>query len=299
MHKLLTAQTAAFESVLDSLPAEALAQARRWAAPAATAAVAAGAHWSFNRPAEAVEAVVGSKLSSDLRRGLVALWALDVWSRVPPLPQEVLALYGEAIDRLAAFLKETGQAYDPDYWVKDLRFVLGLTSPSGAQVVDLHARLGPGELVRGALAARDPSAPLTYLAAQGWGPWFQIHTESRHLDEFTPEGWDRTWLRIAALLRSRPEARGVLGASWFYDPPLKAISPRLAYLQDRPVDNGAFLLLQGADPLSRERATATSPTRRQLVESGEYLPRSWIMAWPRAALLRWAAGSQASAAAAA
>ncbi len=52
--------------------------------------------------------------------------------------------------------------------------------------------------------------------------------------------------------------------------------------------NGAFLVHQGTSPLYTERCTQTSQTRRDLVANGLYTPRSWILAWPRAALMRWA-----------
>ena len=36
-----------------------------------------------------------------------------------------------------------------------------------------------------------------------------------------------------------------------------------------------------------QRAATSSPTRAALIEKGEYTARSWIVAWPRAALIRW------------
>jgi hypothetical protein len=269
-----------------------------WAADAGEAmALQAAQHWDFNAPAAAAdsalrrgEAAEGDPHALDeLRRALVARWALDLPARLARLnlPPEVLALYPQALAILAQTLTAPGP-YDPDHWAKDVRLVLGLTVPCGAQLVDLHARIGPGEVLRHAVQRSDPLTPLRYLAATGRGPWAQIHTEQRHLDDFNPAGWDACYVRIARLLERRPELRGMMGSSWFYDPPLRGISPRLAYLQERPLQNGAFLVHQGTGPLYTERATQTSPTRRKLVEAGEYTPRSWILAWPRAAMIRWA-----------
>ena len=259
---------------------------------AAAAAAAASAHWDFLAPARAVDAVLAegdAGVRDRLRRGLAARWGLGAPARYAALdlPDEVLALLPGALERLAVFLDGEG-AYDPDFWAKDVRFVLGLTVPCGAQVVDLTARIGPGEVARHVLAGRGLGEAARWARGRGWGNWLQIHTESRHLDDFIEAGWDACWLRVAALLRRRPEARGVIGASWFYDPPLLQISPRLGYLQTRALENGAFLIHQGPDPLSTERCIATSPTRRDLVAAGLYTPRSWILAWPRAGLLRWA-----------
>ena len=80
----------------------------------------------------------------------------------------------------------------------------------------------------------------------------------------------------------------MIGSSWFYDPPLETISPRLAYLRLNPLKGGAFIIHQGPAPIHSERASASSPTRKALIESGEYTPSSWLVAWPRATLIPWA-----------
>jgi hypothetical protein len=282
-----------FESLLARLGSDGRRRVETLAPDAARAAAAAASHWDFTAPAQAVDAILArgdGEARHRLRRGLIAHWARELPERLAALdlPPEVLALVPGALERLALHLAADDGPYDPDFWAKDVRFVLALTVPCGAQVVDLAARIGPGEVVRHVLAGRGLGAAAAYVAARGWGDWLQIHTESRWLEDFNEAGWDRCWLRVAALLRRMPKMRGVIGASWFYDPPLCEISPRLAYLQRRPVENGAFLVHQGPDPLSTERCTATSPSRRDLVAKGLYTPRSWILAWPREGLLRWA-----------
>jgi len=284
---------AALRAVLDRLtPSERLrveGAAREGFKPA----VAAGSHWDFNAPAAAADAALGQMDGMDrdrLRRGLAARWALDLPDRVPTLdlPSEVQTQYPSALRRLAGFLSRDAQPYDEDHWAKDVAFALALTVPCGAQVAELEARLGPGEIWRHIRAGWGASPALSYVRARGWGTWLQSHTEQRYTEEFNPAGWDTCYLRIAAILRTRPALRGMIGSAWFYDPPIREISPRLAYLQDRPLANGGFRVHQGPHPVHTARATETSPTRRKLVESGAYTPRSWIMAWPRAGLLRWA-----------
>lgn len=282
------ADAAAFRDVVARLPAAEQARVAALADGAATAAAQAASHWRFEQPADAADALLAG--DDTHRRALVAHWALQLPERYAPLnlPASVLAELPGAVTRLARFLIEAIGSYDPDYWAKDVRFVLGLTVPCGAQAVDLSARIGPGEVLRHVRAGRGTGATRAYLAARGWGCWLQIHTESRHLIDFNEAGFDACYRRIADLLESRPAMRGMMGASWFYDPPLREISPRLAYLQERPLAAGAFLIHQGTADLYTERATATSPTRKALVEAGQYTPRSWILAWPRAALIRWA-----------
>ena len=78
------------------------------------------------------------------------------------------------------------------------------------------------------------------------------------------------------------------GTSWFYDPALPAISPRLAYLQSTPLANGAHLVRHGPGADHTARATETSPTRKALVASGSYVPIAGTIMWPRSDLLSWA-----------
>lgn len=81
---------------------------------------------------------------------------------------------------------------------------------------------------------------------------------------------------------------GLWGASWFYDPQLAQISPRLSYLRARPSERGAIFIRLGSGSLHTQRAMQTSPTRRTLIASGVYRPVCYAMFWPRQDLLTWA-----------
>ena len=80
----------------------------------------------------------------------------------------------------------------------------------------------------------------------------------------------------------------MIGSSWFYDPPLTEISPRLAHLRLNPLNGGAFMVHQGPAPIHTERAATASASRKALIDSGEYTARSWLMIWPRKELVAWA-----------
>jgi hypothetical protein len=288
---LSASQTAAFEAVIHQLSPEDRRQLDILAGPAAEAACAASRTGAFGASAEAVDALLDPGRGGDVRRGLIAAWALALPDRVAGqnLPPEITGNYPEWMDRLALFLTETAGDYDADFWAKDVRFALALSVPSTrTQVIDLQSRLGPGDVVRHARGGRGWDVIAAYAAARGWGPWLEVHTEARDLTDFNEAGWDKAWTAAAAILRRRPELRGIIGSSWFYDPPLEVISPKLAYLRLNPTRNGAFLIHQGPGEIHTERAAASPGSRRAMIESGKYLPRSWIVAWPRAALLRWA-----------
>lgn len=262
---------------------------------AAHAAAASAPHWDFDQPShraeEALAGAFGPALNDDHRRALVALWAQELPGRIAAeaLPAEVHALYPEWIGRLAAFLMEGAEPYDRDFWAKDVRLSLALSVPGArTQMIDLSSPLGPGQVLRHAREGWGWSVVPAYASAQAWKPWLEVHTESRELSDFNEAGWDRAWATAAEILKTRPHMAGMLGSSWFYDPPLVTISPRLAYLRLNPLKHGAFMVHQGPGEIHTFRAATSSPTRRDLIEKGEYTARSWIVAWPRAALIRWA-----------
>ncbi|MBB5744747.1 hypothetical protein [Brevundimonas variabilis] len=258
---------------------------------------AAAHHWNFELPAHAADAALGSDATDDMRRALIATWALEMPERVAAenLPVEVTELYPWWLDRLSEFLIASEGGYDRDHWAKDVRLVLVLSVPGArSQILDLSSRVGPREVLRSALDGHGWGAVLAYLKAQGWRRiWLQNHTESRHTQDFNEAGWDRTWMTSAAICRTRPELAGTMGASWFYDPQLETISPRLNYLRLNPLKGGAFMIHQGPGEIHSQRSGATSPTRRGLIESGAYTPHSWLLAWPRSTLIPWA-GQQAA-----
>jgi hypothetical protein len=176
-----------------------------------------------------------------------------------------------------------------DAFLKDLSICLLLSFPCVAQVVEQI-----GGIPRRALTSGGPGQALrlgAYLVRTGLqaGPYLEIHTHTPMLDGFNEAGWERCYELVAELLALRPDCPGMVGGSWFYDPALADISPRLAYLADTPIGGGAFRVRLGASAVDAELATATSASRRALVEAGKYVPTKWLLVWPRKALLAWAA----------
>lgn len=234
-------------------------------------------------------AVGPSRQRAQACRALVAAAGLQLPDTLAKqgLPPSVQALLPAAIARLADSVSQASDvAYDEtsDLYRKDLRFVVGQAVPCGAQDVDLFSTAPWTTLLK------NPSLPKMgrYLAAGGWGIWFRIHTDPRNTGDFDEEGWRRCYKRIADLLDRRPAVCGMVGTSWFYDPQLLSISPRLAYLQNDPLGGGAFMLKNGPGVIHTQRATLTSPSRRKLYEEGKYVPVCWSVLWPRQELIAWA-----------
>jgi hypothetical protein len=251
-----------------------------------------------------------SNLATTLRRrfdgptfvGVSRLLVVDLALELPEsvakrnIPDSVLALYPAAMGRLVAYLRDVEDpeyGYPQDYFVKDLRFASGLTVPCGAQVVDLRSNVGRRGSVRMLLQRPSMRHLPSFVRSGQLIPWFRIHTESRYLEDFNEPGWDACYLRIASLLRAHPNVLGMTGTSWFYDPQLETVSPRLGYLRMRPMAHGAILIRGSSSAFDIRSATATSETRRRLYEQGRYLPTSYSLMWPRDALLDWARRHQA------
>lgn len=281
-----------FEGVLARLSPQDRARVDSLAAPAAAKAAETASHWDFEMPAKAVDAVLGTETSDDVRRGLVAAWMLQLPDRVAALdlPAAVTALYPYWIEQVAGFLDKAEGAYDFDHWSKDVRFSLALSVPGAkSQVIDLSSPLGPKQMLQHALQGRGFRPLRRYLAAGAKKePWLEVHTESRWLRGFNEEGWNDAWATAAELCRVRPELAGMIGSSWFYDPPLTEISPRLAHLRLNPLNGGAFMVHQGPGEIHTLRAGTASASRKALIDSGEYTARSWLMVWPRKELIAWA-----------
>lgn len=242
--------------------------------------------------AQAVSAVSAIAREPDDRaslmsRALVAHLASNLPDALDPtLPPRVFERADTWLGVLLPFLREgptEGYSYPADAFLKDYRFVTGMTVPCGAQVVDLAERPGLKSVM--ALASRNPSIAWRAYRA----PWFRPHTESRYLDEFNEEGWERCYAEIVDLLEIRSDVAGLVATSWFYDPEVSEISPRLSYLRQTPVSHGALLIRHGTSAFDIQSATATSETRRKLYEQGRYMPECWSIIWPRSEMIEWRA----------
>ena len=295
MKSLTLPQIHALTAILDSLSPHDRERLAQLLPEAETAAIEVAPHWDFELCAKRVDQVIGTPCSDPatfaLRRGLLARWAQTLPVRLDAmnLPPQIMALYPAWTDRLIDFLNSDADHYDQDFWSKDVRFVLGLSVPANRTVVlDLSSPLGPRQVVMNAAKGHGIAPVFGWLGTRGWGCWLENHTDSRELGDFNPEGWEKMWAHAAAILKTRPHLAGAIGSSWFYDPQLEEVSPRLAYLRQMPLANGAFSIHQGPHPIHTERASAKSPTRRALIELGQYVPCSYVIAWPRRSLIQWA-----------
>lgn len=228
------------------------------------------------------------------RDGLLARFALDLPRTVAGmnLPPCVLSLYPELTERLGHAIADESDDLPVDSYARNVAHVTGLFLPAVAQDLDLHGRLEPRMLLAAALKHRQVSLIARWLRHRVGQRFIEFHTDSRHLEHFNAAGRETAFLCAAEVLKRRPDLGGVFGVSWYYDPEVARISPRLAFLQTLPLSAGAFLIPNAPGEIHTTRATLTSPTRRRLYEEGKYLPTCYTMVWPRRPFLAWAERQQ-------
>jgi hypothetical protein len=114
---------------------------------------------------------------------------------------------------------------------------------------------------------------------------YQLHVENRLVfRKFLPEGWQHAFQDIAAQMELYPDVKALHAAAWFWDPRVKEMSPKMAYLHDLPERGGARFFKLDSDEAAHKNAL-TNAKRRRLHESGEYEPTNYLMIWPRRNLL--------------
>jgi hypothetical protein len=197
--------------------------------------------------------------------------------------------FGRSYDRIIRSIEDPSFSHYRtvnDILLKDLALCRQKMFPAGAQVVEPASAFHRALLYRGGVRQALQVIQLLLVTGGNRG-WYQNHTHLSELEEFNPEGRDRFYLRIADMLAVNPDAKGMWGGSWFYDPELERVSPRLVYLRERPQANGAFVFYSNVD--LKGGALSKSKSRRELYERGEYLPKAYALIWPRRRMIAWAA----------
>jgi hypothetical protein len=170
-----------------------------------------------------------------------------------------------------------------------VRYALGVTVPGGALQFDVGYRIGPKPILREIARTCSLRPGFSYLRSGGWGRWYNEHIDLRAMRDFNPDGWTDHCTRMAGVLALNPEVLGIVGVGWFYDPAVAEVSPALGYIRQTQMHNGGFLVRIGTEPHHIQDAIHRSALRKRLYEEGKYLPTCYMMAWPRRAIIGWAA----------
>jgi hypothetical protein len=205
------------------------------------------------------------------------------------LTDEVRGMFERNLERIVNAIESDSEPASYTYAEDRFRKQLGVCNltliPAGAQKIHLDT------LPRTLLVKHPLGSARLVAELGGVQPIYQMHTDSNDpelMADFNPEGWARFYRRTAELLEIYPRVRGVFGSSWFFDPELESISPRLTYLRTLVTHNGGRLFRLGSSAQSTADATAKSQTRRRLVAEGRYSPISYLLIWPSRPLVEWA-----------
>lgn len=226
-------------------------------------------------------------------RWLLAACAAGVPRRLSdaPVPESIHSRIASELNRVMSGLNARRPQHlelDNDVYLKDLGICRLRLFPCAAQVLDPHAGISRSLVLARFTQAAPQLIGLAIGSRLRFAPFLEAHTHTPLLKDFTPRGWLECYRLAADLLESNPRLQGLISGSWFFDPALEAISPDLAYLRQTPKSGGAFFLRIGGSESDIANATATSPTRRKLHESGQYQPTAYLMVWPRGNLVAWA-----------
>lgn len=207
------------------------------------------------------------------------------------LPNSALDLYQKWFKRvLEDFAVQSDDYYNHknDAFLKDSGGCsLRIIPVGGAWIVEI-SRIGRRFFFTGGLRQFINGFRFALFKMGGFEPFYQIHTVDRYLEGFNPEERNQCYLRTAELLKLNQRLKGMFAGSWFYDPEIENISPRLAYLRQIPEENGAKVFRIGNSQYDIKNALAKSPTRRKLYKEGKYIPTCYLKIWPRKELIKWA-----------
>ena len=211
------------------------------------------------------------------------LWHMDRFDEAfgaGGLHPEFALHYADAFNRMLDQIdKDPGFAdLASDSFLKDLWLARIVMIPAFAQVWWPHSGLSAKSVLRGGPAA----TAYVFLRCGGRRPYLEGHTHDPVAKAYWNESGWREALRLAALaLPALPQACGVFGTAWFYDPAIKEISPRISFAQDLQVGAGAHRFKVGSNEAAIANATLTSAERRNRYRDGLYLPTDYAIIWSR------------------
>jgi len=262
-------------SAIAALPFERFEEAHRVRGPV----------FKYNHvPAEAEALVDG--LAEELRAPWLCallLWHMERFDEAfaaSGLHPEFALHYADTFNRLLDQIgKDPGFAeLGKDSFLKDLWLARLVMIPAFAQVWWPHSGLSAKTVLRAGPAA----SAYVFLRCGGRRPYLEGHTHDPVAKAYWNEAGWREALRLAALaLPALPDACGVFGTAWFYDPAIKEISPRIAFAQDLQVGAGAHRFKVGSNEAAIANATLTSAERRNRYRDGLYLPTDYAIIWSR------------------
>jgi len=217
--------------------------------------------------------------------------SFETRSALKRIPESIRVLFEVEFKRILDEMRlgrDGFYLYETEEFLKDLAVCRLKLYPCGAEFLDELSGIPRVLLLKGGLSQCLDGIAFHVVRRNGFKPYYELHMHAPLRASFTREGWDATYVRIADLLKLNRDIKGVSCTSWWYDPKLETISPRLTYLRRVPLENGARMFFVGLDRDAASGAIRMSETRKRLYESGQYVPALYLMAWARGDLIAWA-----------
>lgn len=209
-----------------------------------------------------------------------------IYQRLPAL----CARYHAAqLARIADDTNVDAEWLDPadDLFQKEFGIVSLRLYAAGSNLVDYRCGISRSIIVRaGPWKAWRNLWKLMRLG--GFRPYLQGHIHKFSLDTLNERGRDDFYHCCVELYDLHPNVLGMFCSSWYYDPALDAISPRLSYLRTTPLSGGALLMQVEKGGEAIANATSKSQKRRALYETGKYMPKTYMFVWGRRDMEVWA-----------
>ena len=240
-----------------------------------------------------IETLGGSGVLENYHKMVLAYLITDFDNRIKGLrvPNSILTLVTVTFQRILTQLENAENVfylYSNELFCRDLALCRLKLLPCGSELVDVYSGIPRSILWRNDLQQFVHCIRFFLLKGSGFRPWYESHWDRRLIRSFTPQDYEQCYLRIAELLELNPAIKGMAGFSWWFDPALESISPNLTFLRKVPLDNGAQLFRAGTNADATRAAIHLSAERRQLYDSGKYLPTIYLLAWARKDMLEWA-----------
>lgn len=236
----------------------------------------------LKRLTRALETRFGENLA--VKYGLAVLAELirghDQRWHVNPLDCELKPEFVDSFHRILSAVSRGGVLAlkpDTDAYAKELAICLHRLIPAGGQMIDPGSGIPRRAFLGAPFGQAIAAAYCVFLKSKGRSPFAEFHTNIFMRQWFTPDGWEYSFQLMQSVFRTYPKLKGLMGASWFFDPKLQEISPELNFVRSIALRWGAVIVRLGPDGDPHSGALTMSKQRQELFERGSYVPEIYAM----------------------
>lgn len=237
-----------------------------------------------------VHAYDGAMAMEEAKKFLILQFVLKNWDQYfsQKYPQSIQEQFKINFERFILICQKKGGwgEFDDEVYWKDLAIARQQMFPAGwGRVVECFSGFGLKQGLNGGFCQSIQFLKLLYSIGGKTG-YYESHLHTPYISEFKEKNYDLYSRNVAKMIEQNEQVKGVIAASWYYDPILSKVSPKLSYLHDLPKKYGAEFFFVCND-LSGN-AFVRSKTRLKLFHEGKYKPKKYLMIWPRNKIINWA-----------